>query len=628
MYRENNNNSWLKIFTTTRIFSTRHYYWWQVFLFIAVLISPILTVTHTLALALPTPTPLAKSATKLALTPIHKATSVFGLIELQIDTDGVVANPFDPAQFDLRVRFTPATGKSFLIPAFWYQPFDPANLQAQGAPVWRVRFTPPTAGQWQAQAVLAQPALKSAPFPFVVAATAHNRGFVRVHPHNPHYFAFDNGDFYLPIGLNIAWSNQQGLAVLQDYTRWLDHLSENGGNLARVWMSPGAFGLEGLDTPLGDYTNRQPRAWLLDQVFQLAEQRGIYLLLCLLNHGPFSTTVNPEWETNPYNQVNGGPLKNPGDFVSNAQATALFQRRLRYIAARWAYSPNLLAWEWWNEVNWTPITDQPLANWVREMTPVLREFDPYHHLITSSYADGANTPLWQLPEIDFTQQHDYTARDPIREFKRSLESIHSLAPDKPLLEAEHGFSPDGVDLQNPFEHIHFHNSIWAAPFLGYAGTGLYWWWDSYIEALKLWPEYQHFADFMQSEDLTTLTPGLATILPGGAQALTLQSPTEALLWLRSDGYSADVAQQAHQQAILKALKSKQKLTTWQYTLRPLHGITVQLSQLSDGAYRVKWFSPQTGAWLNTTPVVVKNGTVTLNVPDFDRDLAGKLVKTP
>ena len=79
---------------------------------------------------------------------------------------------------------------------------------------------------------------------------------------------------------------------------------------------------------------------------------------------------------------------------------------------------------------------------------------------------------------------------------------------------------------------------------------------------------------------------------GQWQALTLQSPTEASLWLRSDAYSADVAQQAHQQAILKALKSKQKLTTWQYTLRPLHGITVQLSQLSDGAYRVKWFSPQ------------------------------------
>ena len=35
--------------------------------------------------------------------------------------------------------------------------------------------------------------------------------------------------------------------------------------------------------------NADPR--LLDQVFKMAEKRGIAIMLCLLNHGAFSTSV-------------------------------------------------------------------------------------------------------------------------------------------------------------------------------------------------------------------------------------------------------------------------------------------------------------------------------------------------
>ena len=85
-------------------------------------------------------------------------------------------------------------------------------------------------------------------------------------------------------------------------------------------MSAWAFGIEWKDTGLGDYSGRMKQAWLLDQVFKLAEQRGVYIMLTLLNHGAFSTSVNPEWNDNPYNAANGGPLKEPRLFVRNAQA--------------------------------------------------------------------------------------------------------------------------------------------------------------------------------------------------------------------------------------------------------------------------------------------------------------------
>ena len=55
-----------------------------------------------------------------------------------------------------------------------------------------------------------------------------NHGFVRVSPTDSHYFAFDDGSFYFPIGLNMGWSTG---SVLEDYTRWLDHLSQSGGKV-------------------------------------------------------------------------------------------------------------------------------------------------------------------------------------------------------------------------------------------------------------------------------------------------------------------------------------------------------------------------------------------------------------
>ena len=102
-------------------------------------------------------------------------------------------------------------------------------------------------------------------------------------------------------------------------------------------------------------------------------------------------------------------------FVRNAQARELFKRRVRYIAARWGYSPNLLAWEWWNEVSWTPIDDLSLKPWVAEMTAYIQQYDPNHHLVSLSYAGaGGATALWKMPELSFVQLHDYSGNDPAK----------------------------------------------------------------------------------------------------------------------------------------------------------------------------------------------------------------------
>jgi len=567
-----------------------------------------------------------KTATKLTLKPLQTKTNVYNLLEMNIETDGVVANPFDPAQFDLRVRFTSATSQTLLAPAFWYQAFDPTTLQPQGAPVWRVRFTPPRAGQWSAQAELSRPKLTSQPITFTVDPADDERGFVRINAQDPHYFAFDNGDFYFPIGLNIAWSNQQGLGVLQDYERWLDRFSQNGGNLARVWMAAWSFGLEWNDTGLGNYSKRQKQAWLLDQVFKLAEERDVTIMLTLINHGQFNKTVNPEWDQNPYNVANGGMLNAPEEFVTNPQAKQLFKQRLRYIAARYSYSTSLFAWEWWNEVNWTPINDTLLGPWMAEMSKELQQWDPYTHLITNSYANGRPSKLWRMPTMSFAQQHDYTGRDPLLEFPESFAAIQANAPAKPILQAEQGFSAAGADGELVFELVHLHNGIWTAPFTGYAGSSMYWWWDTLIDPLDLWSEFKAIDTFMQGEDLSAMRVTTGTIAPAGAQALALQTDNRALVWIRSDSYGVDAIQLAYERAVKNAIKTKTPLKEWRYAPPTIEKLTLTLADLADGAYTAHWYLPATATWEEEVLVQVKTGQVTLRVPTLQQDLALKIVQ--
>lgn len=553
----------------------------------------------------------------LLLTPLTQSAAQYDRVELALSTEITVDNPYDPAQIDLRVHFTAPDGAISTVPAFWMQDFDPTTQQPAGAPGWRVRFTPHMPGEWMAQAEWLGHNQRSAQLSFPVAPS-DKPGFIRINPINPRYFAFDDGTPYVPIGLNLGWAGED---VLGDYTRWFDQLSANGGNVARIWMASWSFGLEWNDTGLGDYTNRMKQAWLLDQVFTLAEERGIYLMLTLINHGAFSTSVNSEWADNPYNKANGGPLKTPIDFVTEPTAKAFFKQRLRYIAARWAYSPHLFAWEWWNEVNWTGIGDDTLGPWIEEMTPVLQEFDPYDHLRTNSLANGTFTQLWAMPELDFSQQHDYSGGDLKRTLERDFERITKTAPTKPVLMGELGYS---AGAQETLDAMHLHIGLWAAPFLGYAGGSMYWWWDNFVDPQNQWPQYQALATFLQGEDLAATTVAKVTIAPEGAQALALQSPTHALLWLYSDAYTVPAVQGAYDKALRDALKNRQKLTDWHYTPPLLRERTVTVNGLPDGNYSVQWYAPQQGTWLTESSVQVENGVAHLAVPAFDTDLAAKL----
>ncbi|NLW48516.1 MAG: DUF5060 domain-containing protein, partial [Firmicutes bacterium] len=365
-----------------------------------------------------------------------------------------------------------------------YHPVDGAE--------WRVRFTPTQPGEWSYRIIAEYGGEKFAIDPVTFTVQSGERsGFIRVAPGDNGYFCFDNAQQYLPIGSNVAWYDERGMVA---YEKWFSQMAANGSNYARIWLAPWGFAPEWKDTGLGRYHNRQLQAWQLDYLFELAEKHDIYLMLCLANHGQFSTNTNAEWEDNPYNIKNGGFLKEPVEFLTDPRAKELFKRRLRYIVARWGYSVNLFSWEWFNEVNLTAgLGDGSiLSPWMEEMNNYLKIIDPYDRLVSNSYSSSyrGDEPEWTTTAVDYLQIHQYNQFNWSKAWWQTISDLRKFSS-KPILIGEYGLQ----SIVNDPQGIHFHEGLWAGIFTGSAGTAMLWWWDTFIEPNNL---YYHFKGVRRS----------------------------------------------------------------------------------------------------------------------------------
>jgi hypothetical protein len=516
---------------------------------------------------------------------------------------------FDPDQFDIECHFQRPDQNLVRVTGFWMREPEFAG--------WVLRLLPAVAGHWQAVPQVRIDGEKAVPlgaaFSFWVDRVVPGSR-ITVDPAAPRYFSYEDGRSFVPIGLNVCWSVGR---PREDFSRWFQRLAENGGNFARLWMSSWCFGIEWKDTGLGNYQGRMQHAADLDAVLEMAERYGIKVMLCLLNHGAFTTKNDTEWKDNPYNQANGGPLYEPGQFVHDERAMTAFEGRVRYIAARWSHSPALHSWEWWNEVNWTPIPDADLRPWFERMDRTLRRHDPYRRLRSSSWARLGDPVAWRMPEMDFAQQHDYTRKDLAQHYRQTAQDYRARGIEKPLLPGELGLSttwPPKEPEPYPWDAVHLHNGLWAPLFNGYAGTALYWWWNQIIDPGNLWPSYRGISNFVQAVQDAGLhwgahQPQMARASGGPAGALAMVAKTSVLLWVRSD------------QLDVQYLRT---LANFEFPV--LASVRTHLEvPWADGPVTVKWFDCDHGQPLQVTDTglatVSEAGQLTLDCPPFARDIA-------
>ncbi|MFN8371911.1 MAG: DUF5060 domain-containing protein [Anaerolineae bacterium] len=556
----------------------------------------------------------------LTVTPLLESVGLYEKFEAVVVTDAAFSNPYDPADIQVMAEFTAPSGSVVQTAGFYYQDFShsAAGLQATNDFSWRVRFTPQEVGEYQYRVTVTTASGESSSEAQRFTATAsENPGFVRVDSLNPRYFAFDNGDSYFPIGLNIGWSTND---TISDYETWLDDLQASGGNFIRVWMAPWDMGIEWLDTGLGNYSARMGSAYELDQVIEMAAQRGIYIMLSLLNHGQFSTTTNAQWNENPYNDDNGGPCPVPECFASDPTAIHYWEQRLHYIVARWGYSPNIMAWEWWNEVNWTPIaSEQNLAPWMERNVALMHELDPYQHLLTHSGSHRLLDSVWTL--LDFGQDHFYNKDDFPSTFATTIPQWVTEYPDRPFLVGEFGRSAQA--LYYDVDGVELHIGIWSAPMNGAAGTAMSWWWDSYIAPNDLWDTlYTGISRFFADEDMGAeawTAPITAFAETANARVFGLQSDDHALLWVVSSDYSTQYLGDVYNEHVRNGVENPLDIT-----FPEVAGAVLVVNGLAAGDYTVEVWDTFSGEILGTQNVSSSDGRVQVALPTFDRDLALKI----
>ena len=559
---------------------------------------------------------------ELKISGITENSKIIGLykkFELTLGIRATYDNPYDPEDIDLTAEFTSPSGRRSVIPGFFYQDFkrvidkNQEFLVPADSPVWKIRFTPTEAGKWKYKIKIKDRTGEIASQEAIFECQpSKEHGFVRVSTGDPLYFEFDDKAPYFAIGMNVCWYD--GKRGTLDYENWYKKMSENGMNFSRLWMSASwGFGIEGKDTGLGNYTNRLDRAWQLDYVIDLSEKSGIYNMLCLLNHGLFSTTANSEWVNNPYYESNGGPCAKPSDFLSNAEAKKYFKRWLRYVVARWSYSPYILSWEWWNEVDHANFDLNELAPWIREMSEYLDTLDPYKHPRTISFANKSGDKIFSMPEISFTQKHRYATG-----YWASVVSYDSRKMtkkyNKPFIMGEFGQSwRNGQEcISADPGGIHLHNAIWSAALSGSAGTAMIWWWDSYVDPQNLYYHYKALSRFAKDERWTSsgfrkLDSSLNT---DKLEAYGLQNDERALVWIKDKNYEITNDPKPGKTFFPPIIREK-----------------ITINGLKKGEYAVEWWDTYKGSTITQKSLRYeeKEG-LTIEIPVFSKDIACKILK--
>lgn len=604
--------------------------------------------------------PLAVSGLRLN----REKVPLYEKFELSFDLSRVYDNPFDPEQVDIRAKFTSPSGKTTEHFAFHYRGYvrrkSPAGyerLTPVGRSCWKVRWTPTEVGRWKVELLLSdrererawerklaetrarvKQTGKSETPPerddFVVkvrpvqfeCTPSDRHGFLRVDPKDPFYFSYTDGTFFYPVGQMLR-SPVDLRKPFRGYTkepregegtyafeRMMRRLSENGVNFIRMWMGIWWVGLEapreyapGYDG-LGRY--HMANAWKLDHILDEAHTLGVKLKLNLNNHGQFTRNIDHEWYENCYNVMNGGILTRPAQFWNDAEAAKYYRRRLRYIIARWAYSPEILGWELWNEVDLTEdFNPERVRQWHQRFARHLKHIDPWKHAISTHFCkDERAGPVYSLPEIEFTPGDLY--HNNIVSAMRNV-WLHKRSYRKATFISEYGLGHNSDQMET-----NFHGGLWSSTVVPMAGTAMFWWWN-FVDAEDLYYHYKPVALFNEGEDrrgrhwqLTSAQVRRGETRHGELQVLGRQNSTEAHLWV----YDSHIFNQNNGA---------------RYRHPPSFvGCELRVTGLAEGKYRVEFWNTYSGKVTRTDEAACRGGKLRVPLPTVQADLALKIKKLP
>ncbi len=435
--------------------------------------------------------------------------------EISFELPIIFDNPFDHEEIDINGIFYSPSGKIISVPGFFYRNFlrciedEGEELYEYGKHLWCIRFAPEEIGQYKYEISINH---KGEKVVFsgdkFTCISGKSPGFIQWDKDDPSCLSFSNKEFFYPIGHVIRSPDDQRQAYNYDFTPdrgkgtfaydgYFKKMHENRENYIRMWMAAWWVGIEW--TPayaqhyegIGRYSLEN--SWKLDYVLDIAKENSIYIVLTLINHGQYSIRPDAEWWDNPYNVINGGFLSSPDEFFYSSEAEKWFLKRLRYIVARWGYSTSIAFWEMWNEVDLTGYYDSKnVRSWHERIIPLLKEMDPWKHLITSHICrPNADPMVWVAKPLETLVSNAYsqTIVDTMKQYYFKRKPFK-----KPMMVHEFGVGKNSRELEN-----NLHGGIWTSSLSPMLGTGLFWWWP-FIDKKDLYYHYRAVANFLDGID--------------------------------------------------------------------------------------------------------------------------------
>ena len=562
------------------------------------------------------------------------------MLELSFETGLPLDDPFDREDVSLTAAIAQPDGRTTAVQGFYYEGFladvreRRTRLVPQGFPQFRFRFTPTVAGDHSmyVEGTIHGHRVELAEIVFTARAAPQWKGFVRRSRRDDRLLAWDNGDEFWGQGLNVRSPYDHRYRRVFPATGWrrgdigiyrelFARYAQAGINVVEVWMCSWWLALEWIPDAPGNHGvghMNQWRAWKLDRLLAWAEEYDIYLILVLNNHGKFSTWCDKEWHRNPFNKRHDGYLDSPNEYFTDARAHADFKALADYLLARWGYSPHILAWKLFTEIDLTGAQKhwyrQPaVRQWHTQMAAYLKQHDVNKHLVTThwsgNYSKAAGSmALARLDGLDLLTLDAYYGGDEgtakLHNLLRGTQSFQQRVQ-KPCMITEYGGTPWADSLPHLRQQLHV--AQWAGFFDLFPVAPLLWWFPL-VEERELYNEYTALAAFTAGERRAGMRR-TSRSLQDPLALRQLQRPGTVLMWVFDKDYFFHNNRLHARPRVHK-------------------NVAVTLAALAPGKHRVEFWHCRTGEVIHTQELDVTAGqAVRLHLPPFDRDLAVKIKAT-
>ena len=416
------------------------------------------------------------SAQITSVTPSATRVKQYDAVFFEVALTGEWDNPYLQEEAALDMVLTAPSGKELVLPCFYKEGESGAES------TWEARFTPQEKGKYTyffRYTQDGQVASESAPATFK-SRRSKLQGIL--HVRDNWTLVYDNGQPFRGVGINLCWESrtQDDSKFFSDlheqhdrfnFDAMLPDFAKNGGNFTRMWICDWNFPID-RQTGFNNHRYEETTEYMnrsaverLDHVVNLSDDLGIKIMLCM---GQGNVVADQAFFTCP-------------------DAKVRYRNYLRYIVARWGYSPAIAMWEFFNEIDNVQhnapdgvIPAEYIVAWHDEMSTYLAGLDPFQHIRTTSISHRDLEGLNDLANLDINQKHIYNATHVVPETIDAYIAKHN----KPYIVGEVGYEWDWSKNFDDFAdgmNMDFRRAFWYGLFSQTALTPMTWWWEWFDE---------------------------------------------------------------------------------------------------------------------------------------------------